>query len=105
MRGLDPRVIRAMEVEPSAVSDTTQRQARRNRAWAAAVSPPSPRRHVGARWRRTNQPLVALIRMIGADDAAAFRLLAASLEFATARSAHGATRQAAREYYLDAAAH
>src|SRR5258708_20634211 len=53
-----------------------------------------------------DQPaLMALIRAIGADDAAALRLLAASAELATARIAHGATRQAATEYYLDPIAH
>jgi ankyrin repeat protein len=53
-----------------------------------------------------DQPaLMALIRAIGADDAAALRLLAASAELATARIAQGATRQASTEYYLDPIAH
>jgi ankyrin repeat protein len=53
-----------------------------------------------------NEPaLMALMRAIGADDAGALRLLAASPQLAAARLAHGATRQAAREYYLDPVAH
>src|SRR4051812_33860979 len=49
--------------------------------------------------------LIALIRAIGVDDAAALRLLAASPALASARVAQGATRQAAKDYYLDAAGH
>ena len=49
--------------------------------------------------------LMALIRAIGVDDAAALRLLAASPALASARVAQGATRQAARDYYLDPIGH
>ena len=49
--------------------------------------------------------LMALIRAIGVDDAAALRLLAASPALASARVAQGATRQAAKDYYLDPIGH
>jgi ankyrin repeat protein len=49
--------------------------------------------------------LMALIRAIGVDDAAALRLLVASPALATAQVAQGATRQAATDYYLDPIAH
>jgi ankyrin repeat protein len=49
--------------------------------------------------------LMALMRVIGVDDAAALRLLAASPALAGARVAQGATRQAAKEYYLDPIGH
>jgi ankyrin repeat protein len=49
--------------------------------------------------------LVALIRAIGVDDAAALRLLVESPALAGARVAQGATRQAAKEYYLDPIGH
>jgi ankyrin repeat protein len=48
---------------------------------------------------------MTLIRAIGVDDAAALRLLAESPALAEARVAHGATRQAAKDYYLDPIAH
>jgi ankyrin repeat protein len=48
---------------------------------------------------------MALIWAIGADDAAALRLLAASPALASAQVAQGATRQAATDYYLDPIAH
>jgi ankyrin repeat protein len=48
---------------------------------------------------------MALIRAIGADDAAALRLLAASPALASAQVARGATRQAAKDFYLDPIAH
>src|SRR5882724_1295883 len=49
--------------------------------------------------------LMALIRAIGVDDAAALRLLAASPALAGAHLAQGATRQAATNYYLDPIGH
>src|SRR4051794_19054675 len=49
--------------------------------------------------------LMALIRAIGVDDAAAQRLLAASPPLARAGVAQGATRQAAKDYYLDPIGH
>src|SRR5947209_5995251 len=49
--------------------------------------------------------LQALIRAIAADPAAASRLLAASPALARARVVDGATRQAAKEHYLDEIAH
>jgi hypothetical protein len=49
--------------------------------------------------------LMALIRAIGVDDAAALRLLAASPALAGAHLAQGATRQAATDYYLDPIGH
>jgi hypothetical protein len=49
--------------------------------------------------------LMALIRALGVDDAAALRLLAASPALANARVVQGATRQAATDYYLDSIAH
>jgi hypothetical protein len=49
--------------------------------------------------------LMALIRAIGVDDAAALRLLAASRALAGARVAQGATRQMAKDYYLDPIGH
>jgi ankyrin repeat protein len=49
--------------------------------------------------------LMTLIRAIGADDAAALRLLAASPALAGVRLAHGATRRAATDYYLDPIGH
>lgn len=52
-----------------------------------------------------NAALMALIRAIGVDDAAALRLLAASPALAAIGVAQGATRQAATEYYLDPIAH
>jgi ankyrin repeat protein len=53
-----------------------------------------------------DQPeLMALIRAIGVDDAAALRLLAASPSSAAARIAQGATREAAGDSYLTSIAH
>lgn len=49
--------------------------------------------------------LMTLIRAIGVDDAAALRLLAASPALAGARVAQGATRQVAKDYYLDPIGH
>ena len=48
---------------------------------------------------------MTLIRAIGVDDAAALRLLAASPALASARIAQGATRQGAKDYYLEPIAH
>jgi ankyrin repeat protein len=44
--------------------------------------------------------LMALIRAIGVDDAAALRLIAASPALVTARATQGATREAATDFYL-----
>ena len=53
-----------------------------------------------------DQPaLMTLIRAIGVDDAAALRQLAASPALAGVRIAQGATRQAAKDYYLEPIAH
>jgi ankyrin repeat protein len=50
--------------------------------------------------------LMALIRAIVVDDlAAALRVLAASPALVTARAVDGATRQAAKDYYLDEIGH
>jgi ankyrin repeat protein len=50
--------------------------------------------------------LMALIRAIVADDtAAALRVLVASPALASARLAHGATRQTAKDYYLAGLGH
>jgi ankyrin repeat protein len=48
---------------------------------------------------------MALIRAIGVDDAVALRLLAASPALAGALVAQGATREVAKDYYLDPIAH
>jgi len=49
--------------------------------------------------------LMALIRAIGVDDAVAQRLLAVSPALASAHVAQGATRQVAKDYYLDPIGH
>jgi ankyrin repeat protein len=49
--------------------------------------------------------LMALIRVVGADDASAMRLLASSPALAAARLAQGATREAATDFYLVPIAH
>jgi ankyrin repeat protein len=53
-----------------------------------------------------DSPLMALVRAIVADDTPnVLRLLAASPQLARASLAEGATRQAAKAYYLDQIAH
>jgi ankyrin repeat protein len=49
--------------------------------------------------------VMTLIRAIGVDDAVALRLLAVSPALASARVAQGATRQVAKDYYLDPIGH
>jgi ankyrin repeat protein len=49
--------------------------------------------------------LMALIPAIGVDDAAALRLLAASPALAGTRVVQGATREEAKDYYLDPIVH
>jgi len=52
-----------------------------------------------------NLALMALVRAIGVDDAAAVRLLAAYPDLARARVEQGATRKIATDYYLDRIGH